>query len=285
MTPSPLIDAPTLHAQLRADPSTVVLDCSFELADPIAGEQQFVQGHVPGARFAHLERDLSGSPTDAQGVFRGRHPLPARDVFARWLGECGITPAHQVVAYDRQGAMFAARAWWLLHWMGHTQVRVLDGGWQAWVGAGLHVEAGAPAPRAPAAPYPPQPDGWTTWTADALLARLQHVRILDARAPERFHGQVEPIDPVAGHIPGAVNRPFKDNLQADGRFKDDETLRAEFLALIGSGGQPVVHQCGSGVTACHNLLAMRIAGLEDGALYPGSWSEWCSVPTRPVNRG
>lgn len=285
MTPSPLIDALALQALLASGQPHVVLDCSFDLADPGAGELTYVQGHVPGALYAHLERDLSGPKFDAAGVFQGRHPLPSRDNFALWLGTLGITPAHRVVVYDRQGAMFAARAWWLLHWMGHTDVRVLDGGWPAWLAAGLHVEAGAPAPRAPAAAYPTQAEGWATWSADALQARLGQVRLIDARAPERYRGEVEPLDAVAGHIPGALNRFFKDNLQADGRFKPDETLRAEFVALLGAGGLPVVHQCGSGVTACHNLLAMQIAGLEGGALYPGSWSEWSSDPARPMVRG
>jgi thiosulfate/3-mercaptopyruvate sulfurtransferase len=191
-----------------------------------------------------------------------------------------------VVTYDAQGGPYAARAWWLLRWLGHAEVAVLDGGWAAWQAAGGEVST-TTAPTSSAAPYPAQPPAMPTIDVTALQARLGQVRILDARAPERFRGEVEPLDPVAGHIPGAANRLFKLNLQADGRFKPAGDLRAEFDRQVsfGSPAAEVVHQCGSGVTACHNLLAMAHAGLEGSVLYPGSWSEWCADPARPVARG
>jgi thiosulfate/3-mercaptopyruvate sulfurtransferase len=283
MTP-PLIDAPHLKQRLSMGAPVVLLDCSFDLADPAAGERQYAEGHILGAHYAQLERDLSGPKTDAQGRFHGRHPLPARSEFARWLGRMGIAAGTPVVAYDRQGAMFAARAWWLLRWMGHTHVAVLDGGWAAWLAAGGASETQLPQPT-PQPPYPDRAAAWPTLDADALHASLDRVRLLDARAPERYRGETEPLDAVAGHIPGAVNRFFKDNLQPDGRFKPAHQLRDEFGAVLGASGLPVVHQCGSGVTACHNLLAMEAAGLAPGALYPGSWSEWSSQPHRPMVRG
>ncbi len=213
----------------------------------------------------------------------GRHPLPARDAFARRVGEWGIAPGVQVVCVDAQGLPYAARAWWLLRWLGHDAVAVLDGGMQAWQAAGHALSTDAPS-AAPQPPYPSRPPAMPTLDAAALLAQLGARPVLDARAAERFRGDVEPLDAVGGHIPGAHNRFFKDNLQGDGRFKPAERLRAEFAAL---GGAPAqwVHQCGSGVTACHNLLAMEHAGLTGSALYPGSWSEWSADPARPVAQG
>lgn len=282
---SPLIDASELAARLAADRSMVLLDCSFELTDPAAGERQFAEVHLPGARYAHLERDLSGAKTGADGRFRGRHPLPSRADFAATLGRFGIGPATSVVAYDRQGSAYAARAWWLLRWMGHDQVRVLDGGLAAWTSTGQPVEAGLGTSVAALAPYPERAALMQTIEADALARRLGRTRLVDARAGERFRGEVEPLDAVAGHIPGARNRPFKDNLAPDGRFLAADALRAAWAPLLaGPAADTVVHQCGSGVTACHNLLAVAAAGLGDGLLYPGSWSEWSSDPARPVAR-
>jgi thiosulfate/3-mercaptopyruvate sulfurtransferase len=213
----------------------------------------------------------------------GRHPLPDRDALAATVGGWGVAPGVQVVAYDAQGAACAARAWWLLRWLGHESVAVLDGGLAAWVAAGGALVSAA-APTRPRPPYPAGAPAMPTIDADAVLAALGRLPLLDARAPERFRGDAETIDPVAGHIPGARLRFFKDNLQADGRFKPAAVLRAEFEAL---GGAPAgwVHACGSGVTACHNLLAMAHAGLDGGRLYAGSWSEWCADPARPVARG
>ncbi len=277
----PLIDAAALGARLAAGAATVVLDCRFDLADPQAGERAYAAGHLPGARYAHLDRDLSGPTTGRNG----RHPLPERAAFAALVGSWGVAPGVGVVCCDAHSGPYAARAWWLLRWLGHREVAVLDGGIDAWTGAGGRLVVGAadqvPPPRPP---YPTLPPAMPTIDAATLLATLGQRPLLDARAPERYRGQTEPLDAVAGHIPGARNRCFRDNLGADGRFKPAATLAAEFAAL---GGRPAdwVHQCGSGVTACHNLLAMEMAGLAGSALYPGSWSEWCADPARPVARG
>lgn len=277
--PTPLVDAPTLRALMSSGAAPAVIDASFDLADPSLGERQFAEAHVAGARYLHLDRDLSGARTGRNG----RHPLPAREAFARTVGALGIGPSTPVVVYDRQGAMYAARAWWMLRWLGHDAVAVLDGGLDAWRAAGGSVESGPPsAPGAGAAPYPPREPRVATLDADALARRLGAVRLVDARAPERFRGEVEPLDAKAGHIPGALNRFFKDNLDADGRFKPAARLRAELAPLAAAD---VVHHCGSGVTACHNLLAFELAGLGSGALYPGSWSEWSADPSRPVAVG
>lgn len=276
-----LISAAELRAALAAGRETVLVDTSFDLADVNAGEASWRAGHLPGALYLHLDRDLCGEKTG----HNGRHPLPTRGAFAATLGRCGITPATQVVAFDAQGGMYAARLWWMLRWMGHEAVAVLDGGVAAWTAGGAALVTETPTPQA-APPYPERPPLAETMTADALAAELGRVRLLDARAAERFRGDVEPLDAAAGHIPGALNRFFKDNLGADGRFKPAAQLRADFAALLGMHGAPAtVHQCGSGVTACHNLLAMEHAGLTGSRLYPGSWSEWSSDPARPVARG
>ena len=281
----PLIDAAALRERLAGAEPPVLLDTSFDLADPAAGERSYREGHLPGAHYLHLDRDLADHTHAPGAAFRGRHPLPARETFAATLGRLGIGPSTQVVVYDRQGATFAARTWWMLRWLGHREVAVLDGGLQAWVAAGGALNQEPPAPRGPTT-YTPAPSLMPTVDADTLAAGLGGLRLIDARAAERFRGDVEPLDPVAGHIPGALNRPFKDNLDVQGRFQRPEALREAFLPLL--GGRPaseVVHQCGSGVTACHNLLAMEAAGLSGAALYPGSWSEWCADPARPVARG
>jgi thiosulfate/3-mercaptopyruvate sulfurtransferase len=279
MSHTTLISAADLLALQASGTPPVLLDCSFDLTDAAAGERAWTAAHLPGARYVHLDGDLAGARTGRNG----RHPLPARAALAASAGRWGIAPGIQVVAYDAQGGPYAARAWWLLRWLGHAEVAVLDGGPAAWLAAGGTLTTERPA-VAPQPPYPALAPAMPTLDADALLARLGRVRLLDARAAERFRGEVEPLDAVAGHIPGATNRFFKDNLQADGRFKPATTLRAEFEAL-GAGAGEVVQQCGSGVTACHNLLAMSHAGLGDSALYPGSWSEWCSDAARPVARG
>lgn len=282
-----LITADELKALMDGPQGPVLLDASFDLADPGAGEATWRAGHLPGARYVHLERELSGAKHGPDGVFRGRHPLPDIDAFAAAAGQWGITPTSQVVVIDRQGSMMAARAWWLLRWLGHRAVAVLDGGVAAWQAAGGELVQTTLLP-APEAPYPrgPLADRMPTIEAPELLARLGRVRLLDARAPERYRGEVEPLDACAGHIPGARNRFFKDNLLADGRYKPATELRAAFDELLsGRPPQDVVQQCGSGVTACHNLLAMEIAGLPGSVLYPGSWSEWSADPARPVARG
>jgi thiosulfate/3-mercaptopyruvate sulfurtransferase len=274
-----LIDTPALRVALAGPQPPVLLDCGFDLADPGAGERAHAAGHLPGALYVHLDRDLSGPKTGCNG----RHPLPDREALAARAGAWGIAPGVQVVAYDAQGGPYAARAWWLLRWLGHDAVAVLDGGTAAWTAAGGERTT-TPATVRAQPPYPARPPAMPTVAAAALLAPAPGRQLLDARAPERFRGDVEPLDPVAGHIPGAHNRFFKDNLQPDGRFLEVAALRTAFAAWADAPAA-VVHQCGSGVTACHNLLAMEHAGLAGSALYPGSWSEWCADPARPVARG
>ena len=275
-----VISAAQLISLQTSGAPLVLLDCGFDLSDTAAGEHAYMQGHLPGAHYAHLDRDLTGAKTG----HNGRHPLPLRQDLAARVGQWGIAPGVQVVTYDNQGMPYAARAWWLLRWLGHTEVAVLDGGRSAWLAAGGTLDATRPT-LASRPPYPASaPAAMPTIDTAGLQARLGQVQLLDARAGERYRGEVEPLDPVAGHIPGATLRFFKDNLGADGCFKPVAQLRAE-LAALGVASADVVQQCGSGVTACHNLLAAAHAGLGLGTLYPGSWSEWCSDPTRPVARG
>jgi thiosulfate/3-mercaptopyruvate sulfurtransferase len=289
---SPLVDAAALRHALRAPrrlPALLLLDASFDLADPAAGEAAYAAGHLPGALYVHLDRDLCAPKRPPGPGFGGRHPLPSRAAFAATAGRWGVMPRSAVVVMDRQGGMYAARLWWMLRWLGHGRVWLLDGGVPAWTAAGGELTTDVPTPRAP----PPYPLGAATLPvvsadelAEALAAGAGRVRVVDARAGERFRGEVEPLDSVAGHIPGALNRPFSANLGPDGRFKPPAALREEFAALLGDApSADVVHQCGSGVTACHNLLAMTAAGLPAGRLYPGSWSEWSADPARPVARG
>ena len=278
--PTPLVSPEQLVAALASGAAPLIVDCSFDLADADAGERAFEQGHLPGAVYAHLDRDMAGAKTGRNG----RHPLPARADWAATLARVGATPTRAVVLYDAQGGMYAARAWWMLRWVGHRAVSVLDGGLGAWKAVGGALESGAVTPVAAASAYPPGDSLVAAVDADALLKSLGRVTLLDARAGERYRGEVEPLDKRAGHIPGARSRFFKDNLDAQGRFKPAAELRAVFEAY-GAAPAQVVHQCGSGVTACHNLLAMEVAGLSGSALYPGSWSEWSSDPARPVAAG
>lgn len=291
-----LIDAQTLLVWLGSTdrgPHPVVLDCSFDLFDSSAGQRAFQAGHVPGARYAHLEHDLSGLKDPRGPVAGGRHPLPDRAVWAERVAGWGIGPDTPVVAMDAQGGPYAARAWWMLRWLGHRDVRVLDGGLTAWTDAGGTLVSGesssepAPLESGVWAAAVAAPAGMPTVSADTLQRSLGAVRLVDARALERFRGDVEPLDRQAGHIPGALSRCFKDNLATNGRFKPVDVLQAEWALRLGSprSGGPVVHQCGSGVTACHNLLAAAVAGFGEGTLYPGSWSEWSADPARPVARG
>lgn len=265
-------------AELRTLANPLVIDCSFDLADTDAGERAYAVGHIPGAFYLHLDRDLCGTKTGPDGTFLGRHPLPDRDRFAALMRRLGLTAGRQVVAYDRQGGPYAAHLWWMLRWLGHAEVAVLDGAWDGEFTTEL--PAATPTDWQPGTPLVAQ------ISAAELLGKLGRVRLIDARAAERFRGEVEPLDKAAGHIPGARNRFFKDNLAADGRFKPAEQLRAEFQALLAPHpADAVVHQCGSGVTACHNLLAMAHAGLGHALLYPGSWSEWSADPARPIAKG
>lgn len=271
-----LISAADLAQQRQ--PNWVVLDCRHDLADPRSGRAAYDAGHIPGALSASLDHDLSDHARAADGSFRGRHPLPAIDAFIATLRRWGVNDDSQVVAYDAQGGMFAARLWWMLRWAGHPAVAVLDGGLPAWTALGLPLATDVPSP-APGK-LQQRPSLVRTVGAGDILAQPQ-LEVLDARAPDRFRGENETLDPVGGHIPGAANRFFKDNLLPDGRFKPAGQLRSELGALVAEPSSAVM-QCGSGVTACHNLLALEVAGLPGAALYPGSWSEWCSDPSRPV---
>jgi len=269
-----------LLADRLGDPLWRVFDCRHLLNDPAAGRAAYARSHLPGAFFLHLDEDLSG-PTNGRN---GRHPLPDPLLLAGKLGSAGVSAETQVVAYDDSGGMFAARLWWLLRWLGHTRVAVLDGGIDQWIGEGRAVSTDVPT-STPAILKVDLRDGVVS--SDDVLAGLdaQRFRVIDARSPDRFRGENETLDAVGGHIPGAINRFFRDNLDAGGHFRPAIDLRREFLALLaGIDPAQVVMSCGSGVTACHNLLAMEIAGLPGARLYAGSWSEWCSDPTRPVAR-
>lgn len=276
-----LITVDALRSRL-GDPALAIFDCRHDLMRPDAGAQAYRQAHIPGARFANSDRDLSGPKSGTNG----RHPLPEPATFVAWLGASGVDAGKQVVAYDHAGGASATRLWWMLRcWLGHRAVAVLDGGWEAWLAAGAPVTAALP-PDAPTR-FEGTPRAVSV-DAGFVLAHLgsPSVTVLDARAAERYRGETEPLDPVAGHIPGALNRLYKHNLDAGGRFKSAQTLRAEYQALLdGRPPDQIVHQCGSGVSACHNILAMEIAGLSGSRLYPGSWSEWCADPARPVARG
>ena len=257
----------------QGDPSWIVFDCRHDLMAPAAGEASYRAGHIDGARFAHLDRDLSG----AEGRQNGRHPLPTREAFAAFLARSGVRDDSLVVAYDASNSLYASRLWWLCRWIGHASVAVLDGGLAAWQAAGLPVTDALPHPVAGDVTVGASLVS-TVDTADveANLASQDRL-VVDARAPERYRGEVEPLDPVAGHIPHAVNHPMGRSLHPDGRFVDAATLRAAFdETLAGRAADRVVQSCGSGVTACHNLLAMEVAGLTGAALYPGSWSAWCA---------
>jgi thiosulfate/3-mercaptopyruvate sulfurtransferase len=256
-----------------------VFDCRHDLARPDLGEQQYREAHIPGALFAHLDRDLSA----ARDGRSGRHPLPYPGAFIAWIAQQGLRPDDQVVCYDAGGGTIAARMWWMLRWIGHEAVAVLDGGLAKWLAEGRPMNA--LVPRFENAPYPVRLRPESTVGIAFLEERLDELLLIDARAPARFRGEQEPIDPVAGHIPGAKNRFCNDNLAADGTFKDAQALRNEFSEILhGRPPEEIVSYCGSGVTACHNLLAMELAGLSGAKLYAGSWSDWITDPKRPVAR-
>lgn len=274
-----LISVETLAAHVD-DGRWIVCDCRHDLAHPEAGRRAYRESHIPGARFVHLDEDLSAAPTGRNG----RHPLPDPDRFARRIGELGIANTSQVIAYDASGGCYAARMWWMLRWLGHGSVAVLDGGWDAWLKAGMAISPSVP--DITPARFTRGAALVRAVTAGEIAADLGKRQLVDARSPERFRGENETLDPVAGHIPGAMNRFFKLNLAGDGRFKPAEALHREFSSRLGAVPPlDVVHYCGSGVTACHNLLAMEIAGLAGSRLYPGSWSEWVADRSRPVATG
>jgi thiosulfate/3-mercaptopyruvate sulfurtransferase len=277
-----LISTAQLQAHL-GDPGWVVFDCRHDLGDHARGRAVYAEGHLPGAYFAAVETDLSGAKTGTNG----RHPLPRAEDFAAFLSRHGVTPQTQVVAYDDAGGLYAARLWWLARWIGVTRVGVLDGGLPKWREENREMTTALPAPRA-GGTVVARPDD-RQWVGAAEVSRgisARRVRVVDARAAERFRGDVEPIDPVAGHIPTALNRFYRANLRPDQTMRPAEELRQDFTALLGRvDPAQVIHQCGSGVTACSNLLAMELAGLTGSKLYPGSWSEWVADATRPVARG
>ena len=276
-----LVPTDVLAAHLD-DPSWVVVDCRFELADPDAGAHAYADAHIPGAAHADLDRDLSGPTTGGTG----RHPLPAPQTMVATFGRLGIGPGRQVVAYDQSKGTFASRLWWMLRYAGHDAVAVLDGGWAKWRRDERPERGGVESPRAQSFTAAWRPE--MLIDAAAVLAGLgdPERQLLDARAPERFTGSTEPLDPVAGHIPGAVNHPCLTNVGEDGTFLQAEELRRRFETRLGrTTPDQVVSYCGSGVTACHNLLALAHAGLDGGRLYAGSWSEWCSDPARPIVTG
>jgi len=264
-----------------ADPDWIVFDCRHDLAAPERGRGEYAASHIPGAQFLHLDEDLSAPKRGRNG----RHPLPDPDVLLEKLGEAGVNSRKQVVAYDAQGGMVASRLWWMLRWLGHLPVAVLDGGWNQWVDEGRPQSSEIPRPQPTR--FTGRPRGIEV-SAESVRTRLGDgtMLLLDARAPDRYRGQNETIDPVGGRIPGAFNRYYRDNLDASGRFKAPEALKAELGALLGAASPgEVVSYCGSGVSACHNLLAMEVAGLRGARLYPGSWSEWSADRSRPIAIG
>ncbi len=276
-----LIDTQTLVDHL-SDPTVAIVDCRFDLKDESWGEREYGDRHIPGAAYASLNRDLSGAKTGRNG----RHPLPEPAILARTLGRLGIADGTQVVAYDQDNGMFASRLWWLLRWLGHNSVAVLDGGFARWQAEHRPIRSGLETH--PHRDFTGTPRiGWVVDAEDVTRAtKNSESRLVDARAPERYRGEIEPLDRVAGHIPGAANHFFKWNVNDDGTFRSPADIRARVRESIGDKAPDrVISYCGSGVTACHNLLAFEHAGLHGGRLYPGSWSEWSSDPERPIEKG
>lgn len=276
-----LITAEALRAQID-NPNCVIIDCRFSLADTEIGASNYRHGHLPNARYAHLDRDLSSAITSRTG----RHPLPDFRTLSQKLGKWGVSNQSQVVVYDDVGGAFAGRLWWLLRWLGHDKVAVLDGGIKLWRQNDYPITTELPVIKHTTfRPYL-QDSFWLTAVQVQNRLAERSIRLVDARTPERYRGEVEPIDPVAGHVRGAINRPFQANLADNGEFMPAEQLRRQFQALLGDK-QPeqIVHMCGSGVTACHNLLAMEHAGLKGSKLYAGSWSEWIRNKNRPIAKG
>lgn len=273
---STLISVDELSRRL-AEPDWVIVDCRYNLMDPEGGRRAYIESHLPGAQYVHLHDDLSGPPlTDC-----GRHPLPSAEALIDLFGRLGIDGGTQAVAYDDADASIAARFWWLLRYMGHEAVAVLDGGFRAWAGSGLPLESGPRRAHPKSFRGAPRRD-WVV-TAGELPGEPC---LIDARLGPRYRGEEEPLDPVAGHIPGARSHPYRENVREDGHFRSPEELNARFQQTLGGHApESAVYYCGSGVTACQLLLAAAHAGLVPGRLYAGSWSEWCSDPDRPVARG
>jgi thiosulfate/3-mercaptopyruvate sulfurtransferase len=285
-----LISVEQLKTLQSSGQDFMVFDCSCDLMKPEMADVMFASKRIQGANQAHLDRHLSTH--EASAVNSGRHPLPARESVAAWLQSLGMTNKSQVVVYDRNGANYCGRLWWMLKWLGHDAVAVLDGGLQAWEAAGGALDSGEPLAKPPsqsatdAFELKPALREWVSTSELAPQVGRPSLTLIDARGAARYRGEVEPIDPVAGHIPGALNRPFTDNLNAEGFFKSPEQLRSEFDSLLsGRNPQTVVHHCGSGVSAVPNILAMELAGLGVTRLYPGSWSEWCNTPGMTCAKG
>jgi thiosulfate/3-mercaptopyruvate sulfurtransferase len=275
-----LVTAAQLAEHLN-DPHWMIFDVRHDLADTQKGARAYAQGHIPCAIFRHIDNDLSAPKSGTNG----RHPLPDQSAFAEQMAALGLSVSKRVVVYDDAGGAFAVRMWWMLRWLGVRDVAVLDGGFAKWTAEARPVTTRVPEPQAVNNDFILQ----TGMTVDAAFV-LAHIHdeqslLLDARAPERFRGEVEPLDPVAGHIPGAANRSFQSNLNVDGTFRPAAELRREYLSLLYGRAGPLVHYCGSGVTGCHNLFAMELAGLSGSRLYPGSWSEWVADRSRPVAQG
>jgi thiosulfate/3-mercaptopyruvate sulfurtransferase len=276
-----LVDTETLSRHLN-DPRWVIVDCRFILTDPEAGRRAYLQGHIPGARYAHLNEDLSSPITSTSG----RHPLPFPNTLAEKLGGFGIDKNSQVVVYDDSFGAMASRLWWLLRWLGHEAVALLDAGYPKWVREKRAVTTDLPKIQLTQFHPTINHSMWVDVHHVMGMTREKDGLLIDARSDERFRGEVEPLDKVAGHIPGANNMPYEDNLDFTGEFMSDEALREHYQAVLGQvSPDKVVHMCGSGVTACHSILAMEHAGLSGAKLYAGSWSEWVADPKRPVAKG
>ncbi|NPV86407.1 MAG: sulfurtransferase [Anaerolineae bacterium] len=280
MSLSNLVSAQSLYDHLN-DPSYVIIDCRFDLTNPNKGEAEYQQSHIPGAIYAHLDRDLSGDVTPETG----RHPLPEIEKFIALLSTWGIDQSKHVVVYDTTGGAYASRLWWMLRSIGHPKTSLLDGGFAAWQNDHYPIASG----KEENLPLQYLFKGITTWSGTVTTEEVDHIRLdpayclIDARTPERYQGKLEPIDPVAGHIPGAVNRFHGNNLRPDGTFKSPDTLKSEFNALLQDRSpQNVIVYCGSGVTSCHHILAMELCGLPGARLYAGSWSQWIRDPSRPI---
>jgi thiosulfate/3-mercaptopyruvate sulfurtransferase len=276
-----LIATEELAAHLE-DPHWVVIDCRFSLADTEHGRKAYAKAHIPGAYYLHLDADLSGPITPETG----RHPLPDPARLSAAIQRCGVGVNRQVVVYDDSFGSMAVRLWWMLRWLGHPAVALLDGGWPKWARELRRTDNTTPAPQTAACPCLPERSLWLSTTEmEGIVAAQSHL-LIDARSETRFTGEHDPIDPVAGHLPGAINWVFEENLDVDGTLMPPEALREAYQALLkGRAPSEVIHVCGSGVTACHNLLAMEVAGLPGSRLYPGSWSEWITDPAHPIATG
>ncbi len=287
-----LISAEDLKTLLTTDikDDVLIFDCRHRLDNPAAGYEQYKQGHIPGALFAHLDADLAAPVMTSESGHSGRHPLPDADTWMRRLGDWGVTPDKQVIAYDDSGGSIAARMWWMVRAVGHEAAAVLNGGLQAWLNAGGKLEKGERKSKPAQFPYPGRfRSEWIVGVDDVkstINNQDSKMVLVDARSANRFRGEGETLDPKAGHISGAVSMPYQENLNPDGTFRSHDELHARFAPLVeAAGNNEIVSYCGSGVTACHNLLAMEIAGLPTARLFPGSWSAWSRTPDLPIATG